>query len=203
MVGGLVALFVGSLLVWAVENRTKMPTEAVIGVVFSRALAVGSMLTSGEELLEALFGAAGHHGGPSRRSLGVAGAALVIVFILRARSRLVIALVSPDLARTAGIDVPRLDLPSCSRSRSPSHSDCGISACSSMGSLIIIPAVTAGYVTRNLRAMQAISVLMAAGAVLAGMLLAPRLGVEPGPLTIVIAAAVFFVSLGLRRLAWA
>ena len=42
--------------------------------------------------------------------LGCAGAILVLAFVLRERSRLVIALVSSDLARTVGIDVRRLDL---------------------------------------------------------------------------------------------
>jgi hypothetical protein len=33
--------------------------EAIIGVVFSAALAIGSRTTSGEELIDALFGSAG------------------------------------------------------------------------------------------------------------------------------------------------
>ena len=62
VVGGLAALFVGTLLIWAVEHKTRIPTEAIIGVVFSAALAVGSMVTPGEELIEALFGAPGRQG---------------------------------------------------------------------------------------------------------------------------------------------
>ena len=57
VLGGLAALVLGTLLVWATEHKTRLPTETVIGVVFSAALAIGSMLASGEELIEALFGA--------------------------------------------------------------------------------------------------------------------------------------------------
>ena len=39
VLGGLSALFAGTLLVWALERRTHLPTEAIIGVVFSAALA--------------------------------------------------------------------------------------------------------------------------------------------------------------------
>src|SRR5215217_5490389 len=53
-------LFFGALLVWALENRARVATETVVGVVFSAALAVGSMLTTGENLLDALIG----HSGP-------------------------------------------------------------------------------------------------------------------------------------------
>src|SRR3989304_3334400 len=50
LLGGLAALLLGTLLIWALEHKTRIPTEALIGVVFSAALAIGSMLTSGEEL---------------------------------------------------------------------------------------------------------------------------------------------------------
>src|SRR2546425_13327332 len=56
--GAAAMLFFGALLVWAVEDRSHLATETVIGVVFSAALAVGSMITSGDDLLEALFGGA-------------------------------------------------------------------------------------------------------------------------------------------------
>jgi ABC-type Mn2+/Zn2+ transport system permease subunit len=47
VLGGLAALLLGTLLVWGLEYKTRLPTESVIGVVFSAALAIGSMLTSG------------------------------------------------------------------------------------------------------------------------------------------------------------
>ena len=57
VLGGVAALLIGALVIWGLEHRTRMPTEVIVGVLFSAALAVGSLLTSGEELLEALFGA--------------------------------------------------------------------------------------------------------------------------------------------------
>src|SRR5437016_7856371 len=57
--GAAAMLFFGSLLVWAIEDQSRLATETIIGVIFSAALAIGSLLTSGEDLLEALFGGAG------------------------------------------------------------------------------------------------------------------------------------------------
>jgi ABC-type Mn2+/Zn2+ transport system permease subunit len=51
MVGALAMLIVGTVLIWALESHTKMPTETIVGVVFSVALAIGSMTTSGEQLV--------------------------------------------------------------------------------------------------------------------------------------------------------
>jgi ABC-type Mn2+/Zn2+ transport system permease subunit len=48
--GPVAALLVGAVLVWLLEERARAATEAMIGVVFSAALAVGSLTTSGDEL---------------------------------------------------------------------------------------------------------------------------------------------------------
>jgi ABC-type Mn2+/Zn2+ transport system permease subunit len=50
LTGALAALLAGGLLIWAIEGKTQLSTEAITGVVFSVALAIGSLTTSGEEL---------------------------------------------------------------------------------------------------------------------------------------------------------
>ncbi|MGE5276471.1 MAG: metal ABC transporter permease [Acidobacteriota bacterium] len=198
MAGGLVALLLGALLVWSLERKTGVPTEAVIGVVFSAALAVGSMLASGEDLIEALFGAP-RRPKPAEAVIGFLVAALVIAFVVRARSRLVITLVSPDLARTAGIDVPRINLLFLMAFALTVALGLRYLGVLLMGSLIIIPAATGKLLARSLSGMQAVSVASAVGSTLAGAFAAPALGLEIGPLTITIAAAFFFLGLFRRR----
>src|ERR1700675_2266115 len=44
--GAAAMLFFGALLVWALEDKARIATETIIGVVFSTALAVGSLMTS-------------------------------------------------------------------------------------------------------------------------------------------------------------
>ncbi len=200
VLGGLAALFLGTLLVWALEYKTRIPTETIIGVVFSAALAVGSMLTSGEELIDALFGASGGLGG-AEAILGLAAAVLVVAFILRARNRLVIALVSPDMARTAGIDVPGLNLLYLLAFALTVALGLRYLGVLLMGSLLIIPAATAKHLARNLTAMLLIAVAVAVVATLLGSYGASVLHVEPGPLIIAVAAGCFFFSLAKRQAA--
>lgn len=197
VLGGLGALLAGTLLIWALERRTHLPTEAIIGVVFSAALAIGSMLTPGEELLEALFGSA-RGPGPTETILGLAGAALVVLFVIRFRSRLVITLVSADLARTAGVNVSRVNLLFLLAFAVTVALGLRFLGVLLMGSLIIIPAATARHLANSLRSMQAIAVVVAMLATLLGAVAAPGLHVEAGPLTIAIAAGLFGVSLLLR-----
>src|SRR5512141_3195538 len=54
--GAVTMLFFGTLLMWTLERRARIATDAIIGVVFSAALAAGSLISSGEDLVEALFG---------------------------------------------------------------------------------------------------------------------------------------------------
>src|SRR5487761_140869 len=71
--GALALLLLGAVLIWAVERRSRIATEAVIGVTFAVALAVGSIITSGEQLMDALLGAPGALTLPET-AFGIAGA---------------------------------------------------------------------------------------------------------------------------------
>lgn len=194
VLGGLAALLLGTLLVWALEYKTRLPTESVIGVVFSAALAIGSMLASGEDLIEALFGAPKAIG-TAETVLGLGAAAGVAVFILRARSRLVISLLSPELARTAGIDVAGLNLLYLTAFAITVALGLRYLGVLLMGSLIIIPATTARHLSRNLNSMLLIAVVLAVASTLLGELAAHLLHREAGPLIIAVAAGFFVISL--------
>src|SRR3989344_917138 len=56
LIGGAATLLLGTLLIWRIEGRTKIPTETIIGVIFAFSLALGSLVTPREDLMEALFG---------------------------------------------------------------------------------------------------------------------------------------------------
>lgn len=199
VVGALAALMVGALLVWALEHKTRLPTEALIGVVFSAALAIGSMVTSGEELIDALFGAPGSVG-VVEGMLGAAGAVVVMVFVWRAKSRLVIALISPDMARTAGVDVARLDLLFLLAFGLTVALGLRYLGVLLMGSLIIIPAVTARQLARGLNGMLVIAATLSVAAVLVGLYVAPIFHAAAGPITIATSAGFFFLSLVVPRI---
>ncbi len=200
LAGGLAALLLGTVLVWALEHKTRIATETVIGVVFSTALAAGSLLASGDELIDALLGAPGTLGA-WEAGLGVAGAAVVVAFVVTERHRLILALVSADLARTAGVRVERLDLLFLLAFALTVGLGLRYLGVLLMGSLIIIPAATAKHLAVGLRGMLLTSVAVAIGSTLVGEWLAARFGMTTGPLIILVAAGAFFASLVRRRAA--
>jgi zinc transport system permease protein len=198
ILGGMAMLLAGTLLIWTVERRTGMSTETVIGVVFSAALAVGSMLATGDELIEALLGAPGALA-PPEIVLGLAGAAAVIAFILTQRNRLVLALMSADIARTTGIDVARLDLLYLLAFAVTVGLGLRYLGVLLMGSLIIIPAATAKLLARSLNAMLGIAVAVAVVSTVAGAYVAASLHRATGPIIITIAAGFFLLGSVVRR----
>lgn len=198
LVGALVALLGGAVLIWALERRTRVATEAIIGVVFSAALAVGALLATGEQLIDALFGAP-HTLSTWELVAGLAGAAAVIAFMLAARDRLVLLFLSSDVARTAGIDVQRLGLLYLLAFALTVALGLRFLGALLMGSLIIIPAATARQVARNLNEMLGWSVGLAVFATVVGAWIAESTGHETGPLIVIVAASCFVVVTAVRR----
>ena len=196
--GAVTALAVGTALVWGLERKTRISTETVIGVVFSLALALGALLSTGEELMDALLGTPSALE-PWELALGVVGVVAVTGFIVTQRSRLVLVQVSTDVARTAGVAVARIELLylfAFSLTVALGLRYLGVLL---MGSLIIIPAATAKLVARSLGEMLAVAVGSATLSTIAGELVAMRVGRPTGPVIITIAAALFFLGLPLRR----
>ena len=198
LAGALIALLGGAVLIWALERRTRVATEAIIGVVFSAALAVGALLATGEQLIDALFGAPGTLS-TWELVAGLTGATAVIAFMLAARDRLVLLFLSSDVARTAGIDVQRLGLLYLLAFALTVALGLRFLGALLMGSLIIIPAATARQVARNLDQMLGWSVGLAVFATVVGAWIAESTGHETGPIIVIVAASCFVVVTAVRR----
>ncbi|HEY7887326.1 MAG TPA: metal ABC transporter permease [Steroidobacteraceae bacterium] len=196
--GALALLLLGAVLIWAVERRTRIATEAVIGVTFAVALAVGSVITSGEQLIDALLGARGtltlHEA-----LFGIIGALIVIVFVLRQRNALVVRLVSPEIAMTSAVNVARLDLYFLLAFALTIGLGLRFLGVLLMGSLIIIPAAIARRFARSLGRMLTVSVVVAVAATAVGTYVASVAGRPSGPFIVMVAGGLFFLSLLRRR----
>lgn len=196
--GAAAMLMFGALAIWAVERRTRIATETIIGVVFSAALAAGSLLSSGEDLVDALFG--GHGAlGAGELGFGIAAALAIVGFVWRARSRLVLALLSPEIAATAGIRVDRLELWFLEAFALTVALGLRYLGVLLMGSMIIIPAATAKRLARNLSGMFAWATAVAVAATVLGTGIALAGDRPRGPVIVCVAAALFLASLVKRR----
>ena len=109
MVGGAATLRLGTFLIWHLRKEGTVTTEVAIGVIFTAALAVGTLVTPSEDLIEALFGGF-QNLTLSGFLMGIPAVAGIIAFIWRFRYQLIIGLFSPDFAAATGINVSRINL---------------------------------------------------------------------------------------------
>ena len=109
ILGGGTALFLGTLLIWQLQKKESYSTEVAIGVVFAGSVAIGAALTPKEDLVEAFFGRFQQISGCTF-VVGVLAVTVIVGFILRYMSALILNLFSPELAATTGIKLNRLNL---------------------------------------------------------------------------------------------
>ena len=196
LIGGAATLLVGTLLIWQLQKKTGLATEAMIGVVFAASVAIGAVLTPKEDLVEALFGRF------EDLSLvaffvGVAAVLLIILVIFRFKEELILGLFSPELAAATGVKLERLNLYFLLVFSLSVLVGLRFLGALLAGSLIIIPATTGRRLTSDLSHFLVISCLASVVAVGSGFAvtcyLLPQF--SPGPVIVVISAALFILSL--------
>jgi len=109
VMGGGATLFLGTFLVWQLQKKTGLATEAAIGVIFAAALAIGAAVTPSEDLVGSLFGEFLRIS-PVGFLLGMAAVLFVIFSVFLLKDQLALTIFSPDLAAVTGVNVSRLDL---------------------------------------------------------------------------------------------
>jgi zinc transport system permease protein len=201
MLGAAATLFVGTLMVWGLEKKTGIATEAVIGVVFAAALAAGALITPREELGEALFGQLQ----PLTFTgfLTASAAALAITaFALWRKQRLVLALFSRDVAAASGVKIDQLNLEFLLLFSLTILVCLKFLGALLSGALLMIPAATGRRLAQGVDDFLTYAVASSIIAVVVGLLASSILpGISTaGPVIVLVAAATFIlVSLLGRR----
>lgn len=198
LIGGATTLLIGALIIWRIEGKTKIPTETIIGVIFSLSLALGSLVTPEEDLIEALFGGIG---GFSTMSFAITILLTlgIIAAIFAFKNKWILQMTSSDLARVTGLKNNQLSLYFLLIFALTVILGLKFLGALLMGSLIIIPAAAAKNFAWNIDSMLIAGALTAAISVLVGFLISQAYNVALGPTIIILASFIFFISLLLRR----
>ena len=197
LLGAAASLFLGTLLIWQLERQTGLTVESMIGVVFAGSLAVGALLTTDEELVDALFGSFGALT-IEEFAVGMFAALLVVLFILKYKDQLIIALFSPELASSTGINLRRLNLYFLLTFSLTILLGLRFLGALLMGSLIIIPAAVGRQITHTLHNFLAASTLASVVSVALGLFIISRYALPAdhlGPVVVTVTAALFALSL--------
>ncbi|OGZ54382.1 MAG: hypothetical protein A3B25_01820 [Candidatus Ryanbacteria bacterium RIFCSPLOWO2_01_FULL_48_26] len=195
LVGGGLTLLAGGLIIWHLEKKTELSTEAAIGVIFASSVALGALLIhSTEDLIDALFGGFGNL--PLNEFIfGIAASLFVIIAVWILRNKLIIGLFSPELASATGINVNRLNLWFLLLFGLTILSGLRFLGALLAGSLIIVPAAAARQLTHTLGTFIITSTTLSVLSVVLGFLISRAYALELGPTVVVVSAVFFALSL--------
>jgi ABC-type Mn2+/Zn2+ transport system permease subunit len=204
LIGAAIALLLGTVLIWQLQNRATMTTDVAIGVIFTAALAIGTVLTPSEDLIEALFG--GFEGLTLLWFvIGLLAVSAIVLFVLAFRYKLILSLFSPELAAATGVNVSRLNLYFLLVFSLTVLLGLRFLGALLVGALIIIPAAIGRQLTHTLTAFLVTSSIASVLSVILGFSISRfyphlvighvTLNLTLGPAIIAVATVLFLLSL--------
>ncbi len=192
------ALLVGVWLIWFFENKTKLPTEALVGIIFTASLAIGVLLVPDEHLLASLFGDISRVSGLDM-ALTLLGSIVIFLILRRFYRHIILGVVSKDLAKSHGINVEREQLVYLLLVAAIVALGIKVVGTLLMGALVIVPAAAARNISVNLTHYSYGSMLMGALSAVLGILFASYLAISPGPIVVLVSIGIFLLTLFFRR----
>ena len=196
--GALAFLTIASIGVWALEEKTEVSTETLIGIFFTASLSIGILLTEDVEILEALFGDI-----TKVSNLDVLFAVVIstlAIYITKKISKgLLLDTISKDLARSAGVDTSKIDLTFLLLIGIIVALGIKVAGALLTGALVIIPAAAAKNISSNFRDFSILSLIFGVISAVVGIIIASSLGQHPGPMIVLTGTAIFLVTFLLRK----
>lgn len=196
--GGFFALTLAVIGIWALEKKTALPSETLVGILFTISLAIGLLITPEPELLEALFG--------DITKIGMFDALLtlvltaIVLFVMpKIAPGTIIGIISPDLAHSARFKLKNINLVFLLMIAVVVALGLKVAGTLLMGSLVIIPAAAAKNISRDLTSYTRLSAFFGAVTAATGIIVANMLGVTPGPIVVLAGGILFLITLAVRN----
>jgi zinc transport system permease protein len=172
IIGGFAFLFVSAAIIWQIQRTTKISFEALVGAMFTLALAIGILIYGNDlDALEAaLFGDISQ---VTLVSMSIAAVVCVVAIVLTKLiyDKLVLAMISEDLAISKGIKVARVNLLYLFLVSVVVAIGIQIVGTLLVGFLVIVPAIAAKTLSSHMRRYSMLSAVFGAAAGFSGVLI--------------------------------
>ncbi len=199
LLGGFMFLFVSAILIWYIGRITKLSFETLVGASFTLALAIGILLYGDnlDALEAALFGDI------TAVNLTYAIIAVTIAFVVIFLTRfiyrkIVLGLISEELAISRGINIPFTNLLYLLLVSVTVAVGIQVTGTLLVGFLVVTPAAAARIVSTNMSRYFVLSAIFGAISAVTRIMLAGSFNVLPGPLVVVSGVVIFVVMLFVR-----
>jgi ABC-type Mn2+/Zn2+ transport system permease subunit len=199
LIGGFVFLFVSAVLIWHLGRVTRLSFETLVGATFTLALAIGILLFGSnlDALEKALFGDITAVG--ITEAIAAAFVSVAVIFLTRIIYRkIVLGLISEELATSRGISVARINLLYLLLVSLTVAIGILITGTLLVGFLVVTPAAAAKTVSANLSRYFKLSAIFGAISAVSGILLSGYFNIVPGPLVVISGITIFMVAVMVR-----
>lgn len=199
LAGGFIFLFVSAVLIWHLGRVTKLSFETLVGTAFTLALAIGILLFGDnlDALETALFGDIAQVGLTSAIVAVIISIAVVLLTRLIYR-RIVLGLISEELAVSKGINIGRINLLYLLLVSLTVAVGIQITGTLLVGFLVVTPAAAARTISANLSRYFALSSIFGAISAISGILLSSYFSILPGPLVVISGITIFAAVIIIR-----
>lgn len=198
ILGALIALALATFGIWYLAEHSEVYPEALVGVFFTASLSLGLLLTPEPELLEALFGNIDKIG-VSDGILTIGGSLIIFAVTLAISKKLILGVVSQDLAKSQGINVSRLNLIYLLMVALVVALGVKFLGTLLTGAMVIIPAVTAKNLAKSVKGFHYLSVFFGVASAVSGIIIAKYFGFSSGPVVVLTAVVLFIASYLFRK----
>lgn len=193
MLGALVALLIAIFGIWYLSEHTEVYPEALVGVFFTASLSLGLLITPEPELLEALFGNIDKIGVPDG-IFTVVGAIIIFALTLAISKKLLLGIVSEDLAKSQKLKISNINLVYLTLVALVVSLGVKFLGTLLTGAMVIIPAAAAKNMAKSIHGYQLTSVLVGIVSAVLGILIARYFGISSGPVVVLTAVVIFIFS---------
>ena len=191
--GAFAFLFVSAVIIWHLGRVTKLSFETIVGAMFTLALAIGILIIPEPELLEALFGDITQVT-IIETAVAVLVSAVAMLLANRIYKRLVLSMISEELAVSKGIPVSKINLLYLLLVSLVVAVGIKIVGTLLVGFLVIVPAAAAKNLSSDLFKYAVLSAVFGAVSAFAGILSSSFLNLPTGPLVVISGVTIFVIS---------
>jgi len=197
MLGALVALTFAIIGIWYLGEKSEVYPEALVGIFFTASLAIGVLITPEPELFEALFGNIENIGFSD--SLITIAAAILIFFVTRRISqKLLLSVVSEDLAKSTGIKMFPINLIYLLLVGLVVALGVKFVGTLLTGALVIVPAAAAKNLAQSIKGFHLLAASIGILSTIIGILVSQLLAIPAGPAVVLVSIAFFVTSYALK-----
>jgi len=191
-------VILGIIVIWLLEIRTKLPMEALTAIVFAAGVGIAFLFLPIDKAEAALIGNISQVSIYETLASIVLGTA-VFFGVNRSYSKIILANINEDIAKTQGINVKLYNLIYLGSIAIIVALGVDLVGGIMTAALVAIPASAARNVTKSLKQFGVTSGLFGILSAIIGILASKLIGLPAGPLVIIASAIIFLITVPLAK----